>query len=89
MQWFRGGLVIKADRFLCHSTLGVKIMKKKRETEKERCYRGTSLIRNGIVLLYGPRQPLFLMSEVPLHSLTAGGCAGVTSISFPVHHLAN
>ena len=40
-------------------------------------YRGTSLIRNstppwghhralGIVLLYGPRGALFLMSEVPL-----------------------
>ena len=42
-------------------------------------YRGTSLIRNrpppqdvhralGIVLLYGPKGALFLMSEVPLHT---------------------
>ena len=41
-------------------------------------YRGTSLMRNcplpndrrkalGIVLLWGPRRALFLMSEVPLH----------------------
>ena len=38
-------------------------------------YRGTSLVRNsslhrtpGIVLLWGPKRGVFLMSEVPLHS---------------------
>ena len=30
---FRGGLVFKADRLLYHSTLGSRVMKKKREEE--------------------------------------------------------
>jgi len=30
VQWFRGGLVFKAQRLLYHSTLGLRVIKKKR-----------------------------------------------------------
>ena len=30
-QWFRGGLVFKAHRLLYHSTLGLRVIKKKIE----------------------------------------------------------
>ena len=30
VQWFRGGLVFKAHRLLYHSTLGLRVIKKKR-----------------------------------------------------------
>jgi len=31
VQWFRGGLVFKAHRLLYHSTLGLRVIKKKGE----------------------------------------------------------
>ena len=31
MQWFRGGLVFKAHRRLYHSTLGLRVIKKKKK----------------------------------------------------------
>ena len=31
VQWFRGGLVFKAHRLLYHSTLGLRVIKKRRE----------------------------------------------------------
>ena len=30
VQRFRGGLVFKADRLLCHSALGLRVIKKKK-----------------------------------------------------------
>ena len=50
MKRFRGGLVFKAHRLLYHSTLGVRMIKKKRGTEghppkPHQPYSGTSLIR--------------------------------------------
>ena len=32
VQWFRGGLVCKAHRPVCHSTLGLRVMKKKKRS---------------------------------------------------------
>ena len=31
LSWFRGGLVFKAHRWLCHSTLGSRVIKKKKK----------------------------------------------------------
>ena len=40
MQRFRGGLVFKAHRLLCHSTLGLRVIKNKEEDVKnEGCFR--------------------------------------------------
>ena len=33
MQWFRGGLVFKAHRLVYHSTLGLRVIKKKKVGE--------------------------------------------------------
>ena len=33
-QWFRGGLVFKAYRLVYHSTLGLKVIKKKNKNKK-------------------------------------------------------
>ena len=33
VQWFRGGLVLKARGLLCHSTLGLSVIKKKKNRE--------------------------------------------------------
>jgi len=52
VKQFRGGLVFKADRLLYHSTLGLRVIKKKKKkgrvlSKKKRVvYRGASLIRN-------------------------------------------
>ena len=37
LKRFRGGLVFKAHRLLHHSTLGVRVIKKKRHTCAQRC----------------------------------------------------
>jgi len=61
MKRFRGGLVVKAHRLLYHSTLGLRVMKKKKSLGGQRfrlwgsgfkTYRGTSLIRK--LLPLGP-----------------------------------
>ena len=33
VQWFRGGIVFKAHRRLYHSTLGLRVIKKKKRLE--------------------------------------------------------
>jgi hypothetical protein len=35
VQWFRGGLVFKAHRLLYNSTLGLRLIKKKKRRKKE------------------------------------------------------
>ena len=32
VQWFRGGLIFKADRLMYHSTLGLRVIKEKKVT---------------------------------------------------------
>ena len=48
MKRFRGVLVFKAHRLLYHSTLGLRVIKKKKKFSV--LYRGTSLIRNSLPL---------------------------------------
>jgi len=36
VQRFRGGLVFKADRLVCHSTLGLRVIKKKKKKRSAR-----------------------------------------------------
>ena len=62
MQWFRGGLVIKARRLLYHSTLGVRIIKEKKDPKQNnRCARPPAgensadiviIIKNELINLY-------------------------------------
>jgi len=33
LTWFRGGLLFKAHRLLYHSTLGLRVMKKKKKNQ--------------------------------------------------------
>jgi len=51
-QRFRGGLVFKAHRLLYHSTLGLRVIKKKkmRRAVGAQLYRGTLLTRNSTPL---------------------------------------
>ena len=44
VQRFRGGLVSKAHRFLYHSTLGSRIIKKRREAPASRPNRGVTIL---------------------------------------------
>jgi len=43
VKWFRGGLVFKAHRLLYHSTLGLRVIKKKRK--KRRVAAGSHRLR--------------------------------------------
>ena len=43
VQWFRGGLVLKARRLLYHSTLGLRVIKKKEEVPSAAERRGDNL----------------------------------------------
>ena len=40
VKWFRGGLVFKAHRLVYHSTLGLRVIKKKKEREQDVDVRG-------------------------------------------------
>jgi len=54
VQWFRGGLVFKADRLLYHSTLGLRVIKKKNRPGRTRRREGTARART---LAWGARLP--------------------------------
>ena len=41
VQRFRGGLVFKAHRLLYHSTLGLRVIKKKKKSDDDETGRGT------------------------------------------------
>ena len=43
LKWFRGGLVSKAHRFVYHSTLGSRSIKKKKKKKESDHLRGASL----------------------------------------------
>jgi len=43
VQWFRGGLVLKAHRLVYHSTLGVRVVKREGYHKSRRCSRDTYL----------------------------------------------
>ena len=45
VERFRGGLVVKAHRLLCHSTLGVAVIKKKKKVRAEGCVQ--NVVRHG------------------------------------------
>ena len=76
MQRFRGGIVFKAHRLLCHSTLGLREMKKKDRVTRwvaAACrWRGNRVtpvplfLMSEVPLFFMSEVPLFLMSEVPL-----------------------
>jgi len=45
VQRFRGGLVFKAHRLLCHSALGLRVIKKKKKKKTARSWMKASVVR--------------------------------------------
>jgi len=88
VQWFRGGLVCKAHRLVCHLTFGLRVIKKKKKKSDRGSVSHQTLLKAAAQNLPGSVEPTGFSRTCRIQSTVVRGslaCVRNTKVGFRVY----